>query len=154
MFTTSTYTDNSLSSVAQKALPTLANSSLTYNAEKNIYLTLGYTSAAGNLYYRAIRFSDRLAVAYNIGQGYSATFLNGITLFCWDGTKAKIIAERSWGGDDYRFFSEEFARNQSISMLKGYIQSQAKMVGASFSDDQVLNLSRQMIDDTQRKQLA
>ena len=83
-----------LALVAAKALPALSGSSLTYNPEKNVYLTLGYTSAAGNTYYRAIRLSKRLAVYYHIGEGYAHTFLNGITLFCWDGQKAKIIAQK------------------------------------------------------------
>ena len=78
-----------LALVAAKALPALSGSSLTYNPEKNVYLTLGYTSAAGNTYYRAIRFSKRLAVYYHIGEGYAHTFLNGITLFCWDGRKQR-----------------------------------------------------------------
>ena len=69
--------NTSLALIAAKALPALSGSSLTYNAEKNVYLTLGYTSAAGNTYYRAIRLSDRLAVYYHIGQGYAHTFLNG-----------------------------------------------------------------------------
>lgn len=67
-----------LALVAAKALPALSGRSLTYNPEKNVYLTLGYTSAAGNTYYKAIRLSDRLAVYYHIGEGYAHTFLNGI----------------------------------------------------------------------------
>lgn len=70
---------NALALVAAKALPALSGSSLTYNPEKNVFLTCGYTSAAGNTYYKAIRISDRLAVYYNIGQGHTHTFLNGIT---------------------------------------------------------------------------
>lgn len=50
--------NTSLALIAAKALPALSGSSLTYNAEKNVYLTLGYTSAAGNTYYRAIRLTD------------------------------------------------------------------------------------------------
>lgn len=90
--------NTSLALIAAKALPALSGSSLTYNAEKNVYLTLGYTSAAGNTYYRAIRLSDRLAVYYHIGQGYAHTFLNGITLFAWNGQKANIMP-RSSGAD-------------------------------------------------------
>ena len=83
-----------LSLIAAKALPALSGSSLIYNPEKNVYLTLGYTSAAGNTYYRAIRFSNRLAVYYHIGVGYAHTFLNGITLFAWNGQQANIIAQK------------------------------------------------------------
>ena len=144
----------SISIVAAKALPALSGSSLTYNPEKNVYLTLGYTSAAGNTYYKAIRLSDRLAVYYHIGQGYAYTFLNGITLFCWDGSKAKIIAQKFWGGCNWRCFSEQFAKEQSILMLKDYLAGQAKALGTQVNDQQMLSFSREMIEETQRKQIA
>lgn len=86
----------SLALVAAKALPALSGSSLTYNLEKNVYLTLGHTSAAGNTYYKAIRLSNRLAVYYHIGEGYAYTFLNGITLS--HGTdRRRASSHRSFG---------------------------------------------------------
>ena len=114
--------NTSLALIAAKALPALSGSSLTYNAEKNVYLTLGYTSAAGNTYYRAIRLSDRLAVYYHIGQGYAHTFLNGITLFAWNGQKANIIAQKFWGMMVSPSTSDElplscFARSQGADSL-------------------------------------
>lgn len=65
--------NTSLALIAAKALPALSGSSLTYNAEKNVYLTLGYTSAAGNTYYRAIRLSDRLAIYYHTSDKVTPT---------------------------------------------------------------------------------
>lgn len=147
-------TSNSMQLVAAKALPVLSGSSLTYNPEKNIYLTMGYTSQAGNTYFRAIRMSKRLAIFYDIGEGYFHTFLNGITLFCWDGQKAKIIAQKKWGGAEWRCFSESFAKEQSINMLKDYIASQAKMLGTHIDDRTILDYSRNMVEETMQKQLA
>lgn len=146
--------DNPIKNIAAKSLPALSGSSLTYNPEKNVYLTLGYTSAAGNTYFRAIRFSNRLAVYYHLGQGYAYTFLNGITLFCWDGLKAKIIAQRFWGGCDWRIFSEQFAKEQSISMLKEYLAGQAKAMGTQVDEQQIYSFSRQLIEETQQKLLS
>jgi hypothetical protein len=143
-----------IQTIVAKSLPALSGESLTYNAAKNVYLTLGYTSAAGNMYYKAIRFSEKLAVFYHIGQGYARTFLNGITLFCWDGTKAKIIGQKFWGGYDWRDFSEYFAKEQSILMLRDFLTSQAKLQGAHVSDQDVMAYSRTLIEETQRKQLA
>ena len=68
----------SLIRVVESALPALSGSSVTYNAQNNIYLTNGYTSAAGNTYFQGIRLSDRIIVKYDIGQGYAHTFLNGV----------------------------------------------------------------------------
>lgn len=146
--------NQSMSLVVAKALPALSGSSLTFNHEKNVYLTLGYTSAAGNTYYRAIRFSERLAVFYHIGEGYARTFLNGITLFCWDGQNAKIISQKFWGGSNWKRFSEHTAKEESTLMLKDYLAGQAKALGSSVNEQQILSYSRQMIEETQRKQLA
>ena len=147
-------TNTSLQLIAAKALPALSGSSLTYNPEKNVYLTLGYTSGAGNTYYQAVRFSDRLAVYYAIGEGYAHTFLNGIKLFCWDGQKARMIAQKYWGGYDYQIFSERFAKEQSILMLKNFLAGQLKAQGAHVGDLEVLTFARNMIEETHCKQLA
>ena len=147
-------TSTALQTIVAKSLPALSGESLTYNAAKNVFLTLGYTSAANNMYYRAIRFSEKLVVFYHIGQGYARTFLNGITLYCWDGPKAKIIGQKFWGGSDWRDFSEFFAKEQSILMLKDFLTGQMKLQGAHVSDRELLAFSRAAIEETQRKQLA
>lgn len=153
MTITKNMTNTALTTIAAKALPALSGSSLTYNPEKNVFLTMGYTSNAGNTYYRAIRLSNRLAVYYDLGEGYKYTFLNGITLFAWDGQKANIIAKKTWGGCDWRCFNERDAKNESILMLKDYLTGQVKAMGCSVPDSQLLSFSRSMIEETQRKQL-
>ena len=146
--------NTSLALVAAKALPALSGSSLTYNAEKNVYLALGYTSAAGNTYYRAIRLSDRLAVYYHIGEGYAHTFLNGITLFAWNGQKANIIAQKFWGGCNWRCFNERSAKEESILMLKDFLKGQVKAMGSMVAESQLLDFSRSMIEATHQKCLG
>jgi len=143
-----------LQNIVAKNLPALSGESVTYNAAKNIFLTRGYTSAAGNMYYKAIRISDRLAVYYDLGQGYKYTFLNGIKLFCWDGQKAKVIAQKYWGGCDYRVFNEQFAKEQSILMLSNFLAGQLKAQGAQVSNQEIFSFAYNMIEETQRKQLA
>ena len=147
-------TSTALQTIVAKSLPALSGESLTYNAARNVYLTLGYTSAAGNTYYKAIRVSKNLAVFYHIGEGYARTFLNGIKLFCWDGQKAQLIAQKYWGGSDWRDFSEYFAKEQSIMMLKDFLAGQLKLQGAHVSDQETTVFARNLIEDTQRKQLA
>lgn len=147
-------TSNNLALVASRVLPTLSGAQLTYNVEKNIFLTMGYTSQAGNTYYRAIRLSPRLAVFYNIGEGYKYTFLNGITLFAFDGYKPRIIGQRTWGGYDWVVFSENFARQQSILMVHDFLQGQMCMLNVPCSEQQLMDMSRQLIAETEQKQLA
>lgn len=144
----------SLAIVAAKALPALSGSSLTYNAEKNVFYTLGYTSAAGNTYYRAIRLSDRLAVYYHIGEGYALNFLNGITLFRWDGGQARIIGQRFWGGSNWRSYSDYFAKEQTIQMLSDYLEGALKSSGESVNSQALLDYARSMVEEMHRPQIA
>lgn len=137
--------------VAAKALPALSGATVTYNAEKNVYLTTGYTSQTGNTYFKAIRLSNRLAVYYNIGIGYCRTFLNGITLFAFNGTKPELIGQKAFNS---HFFSEQDAATQSVLMLKSYLEGQAKLMGATVSERQMLDFSRNLIEETQRKRLT
>ena len=146
--------NTALQRIAAKNLPALSGESLTYNAAKNVFLTMGYTSPAGNMYYKAVRLSNRLMVYYELGQGYAYTFLNGIKLFCWDGQKGHLIAQKSWGGSDWRVFNEQFAKEQSILMLKGFLEGQLKLQGAQVSDKELACFARNMVEETQRKQLA
>ena len=142
-----------VSIIAEKALPALSGSSLTYNAAKNVFLTQGYTTLANNTYYRAIRFSNRLIVRYDIGEGYKHTFLNGIKLFAWNGMEAKLIAQKYWGGCNWRKFDEHSAMLESIIMLKNFLATQAKLMGKYVGDSQLMEFSRTAIGETQRKML-
>lgn len=146
--------NTALQAIVAKNLPAISGESLTYNAAKNVFLTTGYTSAAGNMYYRAIRLSDRLVVYYDLGQGYKYTFLNGIKLFCWDGQKARVIAQKYWGGYDWKVFNEQFAKEQSILLLSNYLAGQLKAQGANVSNQEIFSFAYKMIEETQRKQLA
>ena len=140
--------------IATKALPALSGERVTYNAAKNVFLSQGYTSAAGNMYYKAIRLSNRLIVYYDLGQGYAYTFLNGIKLFCYDGQKTSLIAQRYWGGCDYRIFSEQFAKEQSILLLKDFLKGQLKLQGAHASKHELTSFARDMVEEMYCKRLV
>lgn len=146
--------NTALQNIVSKCLPALSGESITYNAAKNVFLSMGYTSAAGNMYYRAIRLSNRLIVYYDLGQGYIHTFLNGIKLYCFDGQKANLIAQKYWGGYDYRIFDEESAMEESVFMLSQFLMGQLKAQGAHVNNQEVFSYAYDMIEETHHKQLA
>lgn len=139
---------NNLSLVAAKALPTLTGSTVFYNAERNLFQTLGYTSAGGNTYYSGIRLSDRIAVHFSLGQGECYTFLNAIKVFCWDGTKPRLIGQRTYGGIfNWVCFSEEFARQKTFEIVKDFLRGQAKSLGQVVNELQLSRFTEKLVDD-------
>ena len=143
-----------LQTIAIKALPALSGEQVRYYAAKNVFLSQGYTSAAGNMYYKVLRLSNRLIVCYELGQGYIHTFLNGIKLYCFDGHKANLIAQKYWNSCDYRIFNERFAKEQSVLMLKGYLAEQLMLNGAHVGEQELANFARCMVEGTQCKQIV
>lgn len=145
----------SISRVLESALLALSGSgsSVTYNAQNNIFLTNGYTSSAGNTYYQGIRVSDRIAVKYNIGQGYCHTFLNSIEVYGYDGSKARLIGFRCYS---CYFFSENNAKREAVEIVLDYMRGQVKLLGASVNSKQLEEFSEKIVDGaySQMKRLA
>lgn len=120
-----------------------------YNEKHNIFLTDGYTSQAGNTYFQGIRLSDRLIVKYDFGQGYAFLFLNGIRLYCYDGYDMKEISSRGYYNCCW---SESYARHECMSMLKDFLQSQAKMLKQPVPQSQLEDFATAMIDSVMASQ--
>lgn len=137
----------SLQTIAAKVLPVVANTAVTYNAAKNVFLSQGWTSAAGNTYYKAMRVSPRLIVCMDLGQGYCYTFLNGIKLYVLDGTKPVLIGSRSFSCNVYR---EDNAKANCADMLLGYMKAQVKLRGGNPNDVALPRLCHQLAYEVQR----
>lgn len=143
--------NNEIMIIADQALPaTFKSVELTFNAGKNIFLTQGYTSMAGNTYYQGVRFSDRIIITQQIGQGYAYTFLNGIRIFGFNGKETVIIAEKSY---HCCIYNEVFVKNESETLIKEFLRSQAKIAGSLICDNQLEAFSSQLVADTMKNQL-
>lgn len=141
------------SNIIERILPALSSTKVTYNSARNMFISMGYTSLLGNTYYKAIRCSRRLAILYHIGEGYCHTFLNGITMLAWNGNKAEVIAQRHWGGCDWRCFNEVTAKKECVDMLKGFLEGQAKALGQNIREQELLEFSRAMVNETEQREL-
>lgn len=115
-----------LISLVEKALPAMSGSQVTYSQRSNIFLSSGYTSAAGNTYFQGIRLSDRIIINYDFGQGWKYLFLNGIRIYGYDGRNKQLISSKSY---NCTVFSEQFAKVQCQNMIIEYLSGQMKLMG-------------------------
>ena len=131
-------TNKSLEILVNKSLPVKSTTGLTYNAERNMFLTQGYTSSMGHTYFQGIQLSNRLAIVNDIGRGgwgSNPLFLNGVTLYCFDGKDKKIIGK--WAPSNWAFYSESLAISVAKTLLNDYLVSQMKMQGISISQNDI-----------------
>lgn len=150
--TLSAVNNKQLANLAERSLPSLSGDSVSYNSAKNIFVTSGYTSAAGNSYYKTYRLSNRLCISCSLGQGYAYLFLNGLSVYGWDGHQSRILG--NWTSPCTTFFSDSKVKEIAIRLVKDYLAGQAKLLGPNIPDSQLLEFSKELIDETERKQIA
>lgn len=137
-------------SLANVTLPSFSGSRLTYNQKKNIILTEGYTSAAGNTYFQGIRMSDRIVISYQFGQGYYYLFLNGIRIYAFNGRELQLISQDFF---NCNFFSEDSAKQHAVSMVKNYLSNQAAITGRFVEQRIIEEMASSLVDETQKDQV-
>lgn len=140
---------NSLARLVEKSLPAMSGSKVSYNSKNNIFLTSGYTSAAGNTYYQGIRLSDRIVVKYDLGQGYKYLFLNGIQIYGFNGTGTTLLASRAFLRT---CFDESLAKRQCVDMVMSYLKGQMKLAGTSVSELQLSQFADSLVGEAMRNQ--
>lgn len=126
--------ETSLARLVSDCLPVKSTGNLTYNAQRNMYLTTGYTSQMGHTYFQGIQLSERLVIVNDIGRGgygCNPLFLNGVTLYCFDGQNKKIIGK--WAPSVWEFYSDSLARRIAEMLLRNYLESQMRMQGVCIS---------------------
>ena len=137
-------------SFANSALPAFSNARLTYNEKKNILLTEGYTSCAGNTYFQGIRMSDRIVVTYQLGQGYYWLFLNGIRIYAYNGHELQLIAQDSY---NCNYFSEDSAKEKVTEMLTKYLHNQAVLSNRTVELTKITEIAESLVAETQQDQV-
>lgn len=140
--------DTRLNSLVEKALPAMSGSQVTYNQRNNIFLSSGYTSAAGNTYFHGIRLSDRIIINYDFGQGWKYLFLNGIRIYGYDGRNKQLISSKCY---NCTVFSEQFAKVQCQNMIVEYLTGQMKLMGNTpVSQSQLYDFSSKIVAEALR----
>lgn len=143
--------NNQVMVIADRAMPAaFRTAELTFNAGKNIFLSQGYTSMAGNTYYQGVRFSDRIIITQQLGQGYCYLFLNGIKIFGFNGKEATLIAQKSFNCCVY---SESYVKSESENLIKEYLKSQAAITGSMVDNNQLETFSQSLVAETMKNQL-
>ncbi len=138
---------STLTTFVNRALPISTRGGVTYNASRNMYVSNGYTSGMGHHYFQGVQLNDRVAVVYDIGRGgwgWNPYFLNGVTVYCYDGHDKKVIGR--WFPQSYAFYSDGFAQRVAAELLFDYLKSQMRMQGAYISDGELRTYSRKQIE--------
>jgi hypothetical protein len=118
--------------VVVRILGGLVSKHVSYSDKANAFLTNGYVSSAGNVYFNALRFAEGIVIKEDVGEGYKHRFLNGIRIY--DVKSRELLADRTY----HRFFySKSDVKYEVKTILVALIQDAARSKGYSYSKHEV-----------------
>lgn len=138
---TSSISKNPLDSI----LPTFGqplDSAPIWNESQHMFLTDQYTSAAGNTYYKGVRFCDRFVTIIHFGIYHNWTYVNEVELYAFNGKERKLIGKTKI--DNY--YHEETVRATTEKLLSNYINSQYLLNGIKADQKQVDTQVKELVD--------
>ena len=112
------------------------------NSQK-MFICHEYESAKGNRYYVGIRFCDKVVIVEKVGLFQNWTYLDGLELYAFNGTKLVLIQKRDY---DKVFRNEEFIRSESESMICEYLMGIAKLKKTVLNIDDVNSEARRLVE--------
>ena len=103
-------------------------------------------------YYQGARISDKIAVVFNLANGYYYRFLNGVKIYGGDGQgRTKLLAEMSFPMYCGAIWSEGTGRQVAETLLTSYIQDQCVILGLPRpSQEQARQVAAAMVGETLR----
>lgn len=96
----------------------------TWDESQKMFIGDEYESAAGNRYYKGVRFSNRIAMVVKFSHYHTWTYVNQIDLFAFNGREKKLIGSKTF---EKEFYDADVIREQANTIVANYILSQSKM---------------------------
>ncbi len=118
-------------------LPTNTN----YSESANAFLTNGYMSMAGNVYFNAVRFGNGIAVKEDVGQSHSA-WLNGLHIYSLKDNK--LLADRSY---HCNFYSKNKVMSEVRDMLESLLKEAAEHSNLKYDRIDAYNAISEMVNE-------
>lgn len=137
------------SSFLDAILPTFGNqrnAAPTYCSNQKMFISDMYTSAAGNSYYKGIRFSDRLIMVERIGLYHNWTYIDEVQIYGFDGTKPTLLSSHKF---EKEFYNKELIREKANLIMANYISSQNILkTGNNGNENDIIVNATNLIDET------
>jgi len=121
---------NISNSLFDSMLPTFGNTGNglpVWNEGQKMFISSEYESAAGNRYYKGLRFCEKLAIVETVGLYHTWSYINSIEVYVFEGKQTKLVSKRQF---DKQFYDANFIKEQTKQMVKDYLHGQTKIQNA------------------------
>ena len=145
-------------SFIDRILPTFGNTRENipiYCDSQKMFISSHYTSAAGNMYYKGLRFTDRLVMVEKVGLYKNFSYIDSIEVYTFNGEEKVLIGKMDY---DKVFYNAEQIKEDTASIIANYIEDSARITGslmdATRVKQQTAELLQQMYENPMRSAMA
>lgn len=133
-------------SFLDKILPTFGNyreNIPVYSDSQKMFMSSHYTSASGNMYFKGLRFTDRLVMVEKVGLYKNFSYIDSIEVYAFDGESKVLI-----GKMDYEkvFYNAERIKEDTAAIIENYLEDSARITGVQLDDMRIKQQAMQLLD--------
>ena len=145
-------------SFIDRILPTFGNARENipiYCDSQKMFISSHYTSAAGNMYYKGLRFTDRLVMIEKVGLYKNFSYIDSIEVYTFNGEEKVLIGRMDY---DKVFYNAEQIKEDTAAIIANYIEDSARITGslmdATRAKQQTTELLQQMYENPMRSAMS
>lgn len=113
-----------------------------YNDSQKMFMSAHYTSAAGNMYYKGIRFTDRLVMVEKVGLYKNFSYIDSVEIYAFDGEDKILVGKYE---PQKEFYDAIKIKEVARTILISYIQNSAKLVGSIINPSTIEQQAEQLL---------
>ena len=103
-----------------------------WNEDDKMFIFDEFTSSAGHLHYRGLRFTNRIAVVENIGLYHTWKYIDSIEVYTYNNNSKSLIGSVKY---EKTFYNRDMIRRAVESIIKQYVQGQLKVQNLQMNED-------------------
>jgi hypothetical protein len=116
-----------------------------YDNTQKMFLSNTYTSESGNMYYKGLRFSERLVMVEHVGLYKNWTYIDEVEIYAYDGNQMTLIGKKKF---DKQFYHPETIKNEVIELTFDFLKTQMSLSGGIGTDESLKALTIEIVEDT------
>lgn len=116
-----------------------------YDSTQKMFISNTYTSESGNMYYKGLRFSERLVMVEHVGLYKSWTYIDEVEIYAFDGNQMTLIGKKKF---DKQFYNPETIKSEVTGLTFDYLKTQMTLSGAAGTDESLKAMTIELVEDT------
>ena len=141
-------TNNVTNTVIDSLLPVYGNPRKNipvWNEDDRMFIFDEFTTSAGHLHYKGLRFTNRIVVVENIALYHTWRYIDSIEVYTYNNHSKSLIGSMKY---DKTFYNRDLIRRDVESIVKQYIQGQLKVQNVPMNEDVIVREVKKYVEES------